>query len=142
METPSGTFSPREKAVIARGGAGDPNALKLALVGRWPRLYQVAPSGLNLGPAESGTPCVQQKVWDMPSFSERALHSRHYFVHLPSSFPAPSGYNWCSENTLERGHLARISRRKSTYAAGKMPALQGISYFLVARRRTGMSDCF
>ena len=47
----------------------------------------------------------------------------------------------CLENTLQRGHPARISRRHVTHAAGRMPALQGISCFLGARQRTGMSDC-
>jgi len=47
----------------------------------------------------------------------------------------------CFENTPERGHPARLWRRNPTHAAGRMPALQGISWFLGARQRTGMSDC-
>ena len=47
----------------------------------------------------------------------------------------------CSENTLERGHPARISRHSVTHAAGRMQPLQGISCFLGARQRTGMSTC-
>jgi len=42
---PSGTFSPREKAVIARGGVRDPKALKLTLTGRWP-----GPAGRDFTP--------------------------------------------------------------------------------------------
>ena len=42
---PLGTFSPREKAVIARGGAGDPEALRLAPMGCCPRLLNSGPCG-------------------------------------------------------------------------------------------------
>jgi len=48
----------------------------------------------------------------------------------------------CFENTRERGHPARLSGRNSIPAAGRMPALPSISWFLGARHTTGMRDCF
>jgi hypothetical protein len=56
-------------------------------------------------------------------------------------FRTNTEHELCFENTLERGHPARLSRRNATYVAGRMPALQGVSWFLGARQPTGMSDC-
>ena len=50
--------------------------------------------------------------------------------------------HWAFENDLERGHRARLWCRNSTYAAGRMPALQGVSCFQGVRQRTGMRDRF
>jgi len=61
-------------------------------------------------------------------------------------FPYRESPNRCiliySEITPERGHPARLSHGNSTHAAGRMPALQDIRWFLGVRRLTNMSDCF
>jgi len=53
-----------------------------------------------------------------------------------------TGMSDCSEDTLERGHPARRSRRTCTCTAGRTPALQSFHGFREPHQETGMSDRF